>query len=180
RLDHCSGGGNGRADYHLPSTCQRDGWTLHWRSNSHQWLDNSYRSLDTHRGPSTTRVPCVLSQCLVTHDDSLRCSRIILSRDRDRLSENQQEPLVHPYSRDRGPCLEPGVHWSHSHTCHRSHIDMARLARTYLYSILGIRVSIHLARNPQLRERLARTQLVCLRARRDILHCCGLYGDRKS
>src|SRR5207247_3380425 len=55
---------------------------------------------------------------------------------------------------------------------------MARLARTYLHSILGIRVPIHLARNPQLRERLARTQLVCLRIRRDIFHCCGLYGGR--
>ena len=53
---------------------------------------------------------------------------------------------------------------------------MARLARTYLHSILGIRVSIHLARNPRLRERLARTQLVCLRVRHAILHCCGLHG----
>ena len=173
---HCSGGWNGRADYHVPSTYQRDSWTLHWPSNIHQWLDNSYRSLDTHCRPSTTRVPHMLSQCLVTNDDPLSRNSVILSRDRDRLSENQQEPQVHPVSRERRSCLEPRLHRSHSHTCHGSHIIMARLARTYLYSILEIRVSIHLARNPRLRERLARTQLVCLRIRHDILHCRGLHG----
>lgn len=145
---HCSRGWNGRADYHVPSTCQRDAWPLHWHSNSHQWLDNSYGSLDTHCGPATARLPYMLSECLVIHYNPLSCSRIILTRNRDRLSESQQQPQVHPDSRERRPCFKPRIHRSHSHTCHRSHLGMARLARTYLYSILGIRVSIHLARNP--------------------------------